>query len=252
MLMNNERESEIFFQIHQDLPRESPGGNAFTRQAFEQLPPISQPRILDIGCGPGTQTLELARLTPDGQLIAIDIHQPYLDFLQAQAEALGWADRITCLNQSMFELPFPQHMFDIIWAEGSIYFLGFEQGLKQLNALIEPGGYLVVSELVWLKQDKPQEAEEFWQLGYPGMQTVENLVQIIPTCGYTVIHHFTLPETAWWNYYAAVETRINELKSLYANDALALGVLQDEEREIELYRQYSNAYGYEFFVMQKQ
>ena len=34
----------------------------YTRKAFRMLPQIDKPRILDIGCGSGIPTLELARL----------------------------------------------------------------------------------------------------------------------------------------------------------------------------------------------
>jgi len=47
----------------------------YTRQAFHMLPRLDEPRILDIGCGPGASTLELARLS-QGEIIGIDIHQP--------------------------------------------------------------------------------------------------------------------------------------------------------------------------------
>ena len=63
---------EIFFEIHKDLPREGPGDNESTQKAFsflEDLP--SNPYFLDIGCGPGMQTIQLAKLI-DGKIIAID------------------------------------------------------------------------------------------------------------------------------------------------------------------------------------
>ena len=44
---------DIFFEIHQGLPREGPGRNEYTRKAFEMLPKLDNPRILDIGCGSG-------------------------------------------------------------------------------------------------------------------------------------------------------------------------------------------------------
>ena len=43
-----------------------------SRQAYRLLPPLEQPRILDIGCGQGQQTMELARLG-GGEVIGIDI-----------------------------------------------------------------------------------------------------------------------------------------------------------------------------------
>jgi ubiquinone/menaquinone biosynthesis C-methylase UbiE len=125
----------IFLEIYQNLPREAPGDNASTRQAFSlltNLPP--QPKILDIGCGSGMQTIELAKLT-NGQITAVDTHQPYLDELQRRALAEGVSDNINPLNQSMFSLDFAPHSFDIVWSEGAIYIMGFETGLKSWQTL---------------------------------------------------------------------------------------------------------------------
>jgi ubiquinone/menaquinone biosynthesis C-methylase UbiE len=214
------------------------------------LPALSQPNLLDIGCGPGAQTLDLAKLT-DGPITAIDTHQPFLDCLQAKAAAAGFLDRITCLNQTMFELPFPERTFDVILAEGSIYIIGFEQGLKQWSPLIKPGGHLVASELVWLQHEPPQEIRLFWEKEYPAMKTLDQILRLIPGCEYNLIGHFTLPEKAWWNYYLPLEARIEKLCSIHTSNSEAFAILDHEQREIAMYRQYSNWYEYEFFVLQK-
>ncbi len=240
---------DIFLEIHKDIPKESPGGDEYTRQAFQMLPRLSQPTILDIGCGPGAQTLELARLT-DGNIVAIDTHQPYLESLQSAA-ASGFLNRITCLNRSMFDLSFPDATFDLLWAEGSIYIIGFEQGLKQWRPLIKSGGYFGVSELVWLQDKAPKIIQDYWQENYPGIRTLEQVLNLIPGCGYDLVGHFTLPEQAWWNYYLPLAARINRLCALYGNDSEALTILENEQREIEMYREYHDCYGYEFFVLQK-
>ena len=44
----------------------------YTRMAFESIPRIDNPRILDIGCGTGMPTLELAKLS-NGKITGIDI-----------------------------------------------------------------------------------------------------------------------------------------------------------------------------------
>ncbi|HJX03327.1 MAG TPA: class I SAM-dependent methyltransferase, partial [Dehalococcoidia bacterium] len=43
----------------------------YTRKAFQLLPQLDHPRILDIGCGSGVPTLELARLS-NGEIVAVD------------------------------------------------------------------------------------------------------------------------------------------------------------------------------------
>src|SRR5512137_2857620 len=98
---------DIFWELHQDLPREGPGDNASTLKALSfiaNLPP--QPAILDIGCGPGMQTIELAKHTR-AQITAIDTHQPFLDKLEERAHAEGVSDKIRTVNMSMFALEFP-------------------------------------------------------------------------------------------------------------------------------------------------
>jgi hypothetical protein len=55
-------EADILRELHSELSRGSPARLQFTRKAFEMLPALHNPRILDVGCGRGGPTLELARL----------------------------------------------------------------------------------------------------------------------------------------------------------------------------------------------
>ena len=45
----------------------------YTRMAFQMLPKMNSPRILDIGCGTGVPTLELARLSDGEHLDNLDL-----------------------------------------------------------------------------------------------------------------------------------------------------------------------------------
>ena len=93
--------------------------------------------------------------------------------------------------------------------------------------------------------------QTFWQENYPAMRTLEQVLNLIPDWGYDLIGNFTLPEKAWWNYYQPLEGRINYLAEKYNNNSEALAVLKNEQLEIEMYREYHDCYGYEFFVLQK-
>ena len=56
--------------------------------------------ILDIGCGPGLQTIKIAKLS-NGSIIAIDIHQPYLNQLRKTAEREKLQERIKIVIENL-------------------------------------------------------------------------------------------------------------------------------------------------------
>lgn len=193
--------------------------------------------------------MELARLSR-GEIIGLDIHQPFLDELSKKIEQAGLSDRVKTVNCSMFQMDFPEESFDIIWAEGSIYIIGFERGLKTWRRFIRPNGFLVVHEMNWLRPNPPQEIYDYWSEVYPGIRTVSENLKQISGCGYDLLGHFTLPEDAWWTeYYGPLQTRIQELRKKYIDDARALAVLDKEQREIDMFEKYREWYGSAFFVM---
>ncbi len=240
---------EIFFEIHTDLPREGPGDNASTRRAFEMLtglPPA--PRILDIACGPGMQTIHLAQIS-GGSITAVDTHAPFLDQLRRSAEQAGVSQRISALKMSMFELAFDA-AFDVIWCEGAIYIIGVEAGLKTWRPLLKPGGYLAFTEISWLKPNPPADLCKYWEDDYPGMQSVDGNLQRIVRAGYTPVGHFTLPPSTWWDsYYHPIEARLASLRQKYAQDEAAQQILAATQLEMDLHRRYSDWYSYEFYIL---
>lgn len=210
-----------------------------------------KPLILDAGCGPGEQTIDLAGLS-DGIIYAVDIHDSMLNTLKARVIENNLLSRIRIFNMSMDALTFDKKSFDVIWGEGSIYNVGFENGLKAFKPYLKPQGYIAVTELSWLKPEPPAEIASFWSANYPAMNTVQKNIEIINRCGYTLVDNFTLPETAWLdNYYAPLIEKLPPLFNKYNDDKEALEVLTLELNEIELYKKYSAYYGYEFYIMQK-
>ena len=240
---------ETVFQIEKDLLRESLC--KYTRKAFQILPKLDKPHILDIGCGSGGPALELARLS-QGEIIGIDIHQPSLDRLTRKVEQAGLSDRVKAMNCSMFNMDFADESFDIIWAEGSIFIIGFERGLREWRRFLKPKGFMVIHEMTWFRPNPPREIYDYWKSYYPGIKTVPEYQEQISGFGYDLIEHFTLPEDAWWiEYYGPLERRIKELRSKYIDDPEALLILDKEQREIDTATKYHKWYGSAFFVMQK-
>ncbi len=253
-----EKEMEYFYSLYRELPRGGPGDNASTARAYGAMRGLPiRPRILDIGCGPGMQTLELARLS-NGTLTALDNYEPFLDRLNAAAIEEGLDRSIRTVNGSMFDLDrlFAPASFDIVWAEGSLSIMGFERGLERGRELLVPGGYVGVTEAVWLrpKSDAPEEVVANWADEYPSMTDIATNTARIQTLGYELIDSFVLPQRAWLaNFYDPMARRVARLRERDGDekDAAAERVFCAAEREIEIYRRYHRYFGYCFFVLQK-
>ncbi len=201
----------------------------YTRKAFQMLPRLANPSILDIGCGSGVPTMELARLS-NGQIIGVDIDQSFLDTFARKIEQAGLSDRVNPVKCSMIELDFPDETFDIIWSEGSISQIGFKRGLKEWRRFLNPRGFLVVH--------------------HDMKNMTENLEQI-SGCGYSLLGHFELSGDVWWNeYYGPLEEHINKIRAK-CGDPEALSTLDSEQREIDMVKKNPSQYGSVFFIMEK-
>jgi len=242
---------ELLLEIHKDMPRQGAGRDKYTQKAFEMIPTIKKPRILDIGCGPGMQTIKLAKLS-NGDVIGIDIVEQYLNQLNESIVKENLQDRVKAVNQSMFEIKYPEESFDIIWAEGSIFIIGFKKGLLEWRQYIKPNGYLAVHEMAWIKENPPQEISEYWERVYPEITTIKDNLGIIEQCGYRSIGCFPLPEDAWWDlYYTPLERRLKDLKIKFKDNPKGMEMVEEAQLEIDMFRKYSSWYGSVFYVMQK-
>jgi len=242
----------LLFTVFDALPRLGPGDNASTRKAFYSLPAFPQhATILDIGCGTGVQTLELARLAPC-QILALDNHEPYLRDLRKRAREENLDKKISAIAGDMNNLPFSEAEFDLIWSEGGIYIIGFERGLQEWRKFLKPGGYLAVSELIWTSNDPPDEALKFWENEYPSMQSDRACKEVISKSGFRLIRDFMLPEDAWREYYEPLSRRVSDLKEKFAENRTMMDLLKYVEKEISVYREFKNHFGYVFYIMKWQ
>ena len=215
-----------FFLVHQGVAREGPGNDASTREALRRLPPLpASPRVLDLGCGPGFQSLVLAREL-GSRVVAVDLHPPFLERLEAKAREQGLDSLIEVRCADIGALEDEPSSVDLIWCESAVWILGFAQGIRRWRPLLRAGGLMAISEAVWLTDDRPADAVRHWT-ELPGMTTVSENVRQAEAEGMRVLDTFLLPPEAWWEYYTPLRRRVAELRPQAARGSVLASVLDE-------------------------
>ncbi|WP_260262086.1 MerR family transcriptional regulator [Vibrio intestinalis] len=234
-----------FERIFEGLVHLGPTSKQDSLKALQMLP-STQGKLLDIGCGKGVTSILLAEHS-QFEVTALDNDEYSLSCLAESVRNLGLTDRIVTQCTSMTEMPFESEQFDVLWSEGSAYIMGVEQALKQWRRFIKPNGYLVVSDLVWLTDERDQSAQVFWQQNYPQMSTVQQRKEMVKNTGYQLVDSFTLSETAWDNYLQPLAHKMSTVEeSEFISNALV-----DIKTELSIHRQFLGQYGYQMFVLKK-
>ena len=243
----------VFLEMQLKLTRNAPGSDRTTRAMFESLKGLpEEPEILAMGCGQGAEVVELLRRSK-GRATAVDIMKPFIAKLEVKAEAAGISgERLRTVCSDFEALELPERIFDLLWSEGAIYTLGFEEGLKAWAKYLKPGGLAVVSEATWLIDAPSAEAKLFWEKAYPTMGTLTENTERAKRAGFELLETCVLPEEDWWTeYYQPLIPLIAKARETYSGDAGVTAMLDEEETEIRLYERHAIEYGYVFYVLKK-
>lgn len=243
---------EIFFEVFENLPRQGPGSRSCAARALGLCRGLPEfPAILDLGCGVGGQTLQIAELT-SGSIIAVDSHAPSVERLRTAIAERGLSHRVSAVVGDMASPEQPPESFDLVWSEGALYNIGLENALSVCHVMLRPGGYLAFTDAVWRREDPPPEVKAVFDMDYPTMGWLADDLAAIKDRGFELAGHFTLPDEAWWDdFYDPMEVRIAELRGKYADDADAPAILDKLAEEPRMHRLYSDFYAYEFFVARR-
>lgn len=244
---------QLLIDLHKRAKRQGPGGDKETKRAIELagLSPSTPLKIADIGCGTGSSTILLAK-TLNAQITAVDFLPDFIDVLKANTEKAGLGNKINPLVGSMDKLPFEDEAYDVIWSEGAIYNMGFENGVNNWKRFLKPGGLLVVSEITWLTNHRPTEIHEHWTGEYPEIDTASAKISTLENSGYSPVGYFVLPEHCWQdNYYRPMQNNFKEFLAKNINNEKAKIIVDAEKKEISLYEQFKNYYSYGVYIAKK-
>jgi ubiquinone/menaquinone biosynthesis C-methylase UbiE len=204
-------------------------------RSYEMLRLRPGMRFLDVGCGPGTDTLVLARrLGSRGEVVGVDSNIDMVATAERRASEAGLADRVRHLHGYASDLPFPNGMFDGCRAER--LFIHLRDPLAALEEMIRvtrTGGRVVAvdTDFASLSFDTTEieterclirvRAERLLHNGYSGRQ----LYRLFQQSGLTDVRLelFPIPihDSRLMCYLAGIDEAERE--------AIATGLLSDKQ-----------------------
>jgi SAM-dependent methyltransferase len=123
--------------------------SAHTHAAF-LLPHLRDSlRLLDCGCGPGSVTCDFARIVTSGRVTGIDQEESQIERARSRA-ASQQLHNIAFEVASIYELPFPEASFDVVFAHAVFEHLSSPAtALAELHRVLAPGGLVALRSPDW-------------------------------------------------------------------------------------------------------
>lgn len=103
-------------------------------------------KILDVGCGPGTITADLAALVPNGEVIGMDTSEDVLNQARKNADTRGLTN-VRFEDGVVHALRYPDSVFDVVHVHQVLQHCGEPvKALMELKRVLKPKGILATRE----------------------------------------------------------------------------------------------------------
>ncbi|WP_106848627.1 class I SAM-dependent methyltransferase [Blastococcus sp. Marseille-P5729] len=104
--------------------------------------------LLDVGCGPGTITADLAAVVAPGRVVGLEAAPEVLVAAGENAEAAGVAHRISFEEGDVYALPYDDDSFDVVHAHQVLQHLSDPiAALREMRRVCRPGGVVAARDV---------------------------------------------------------------------------------------------------------
>jgi len=198
--------------------------------------------LLDVGCGPGTVTIDLARVLSSGHVTGIDISEEVIGIAR---ESLKESDvrNVDFKVDNVYDLSFADNYFDVVYAHQVLQHLSNPVGaLEEMRRVLREGGLLAVRDsdygvFSWSPDDPRLDRwmeiyQQLTKLNHVDANAGRHLHSWVRSAGFTSLEVSTsnwtyyLPEErAWWGQLWADRIRVSE----FAHQALEYELTSEAE-----------------------
>jgi SAM-dependent methyltransferase len=141
------KETAVYTHGHHESVLRSHRWRTAANSAAYLLPELrSGQDLLDVGCGPGTITADLAALVAPGTVTAVDAAEDVLDSARETARAQGVAN-VRFAVADVHALDFPDDSFDVVHAHQVLQHVGDPvRALREMRRVCRPGGVVAARD----------------------------------------------------------------------------------------------------------
>ena len=197
-------------------------------------------RILDLGCGPGFATFDLATIAgPEGQVVGLDLSPKYISYARSQAAARGLGN-VEFIEASFNDMDLEPGSFDAIYSRWAFAWINnVEEVARRASAFLKPGGVFLSHEYLRWETFRivPERAEvrriidacrESWRVMDSEIDIGASLPALLRSSGLEVVRVASLsklskPGQMVWQWPAA-------FLKIYSLKLIDMGLLTRAER----------------------
>lgn len=206
------------FEFFTKLPRIEPGCATFTSQYLTKVPLKASDRILDLAAGAGQRATWVAR-SRGSRIVAVERDPRFLPAAMQTAREGGAGHLVSALCARYDKLPFREHAFAAVLAEGAALRLGLKNALSLWRHLVPPQGFVCVTYPGVVNKNAPTQVRAPLEARMiEPLATLPEYVETVNASGYELVHQVPLHPDLWDKFYA---DNVRHAWALHANAAVS-------------------------------